>query len=210
MTDKSETPQQEIRLDLPEHLREENELKLREIAKRLVGCERCPLSCERTNIVMGQGNPCADIVFVGEAPGAEEDKTGLAFVGRSGQLLTKMIEAMGLTRAQVFIANVAKCRPPGNRPPTPEEMTTCSPFLMEQLRIIKPKVIVALGKTATVGLGIIKSTDALGQARGKIHSWDGVPVIVTFHPSYLLRDPSSKAKAWSDLQMAFPLISKKA
>lgn len=200
----------EVRLDLPEHLREENELQLRQIAKELAGCTRCPLSCGRNTIVMGQGNPCADIVFVGEAPGAEEDKTGLAFVGRSGQLLTKMIEAMGLTRDQVFIANVAKCRPPENRPPTQEEMKTCSPFLLAQLKVIKPKMIVALGKTATVGLGILKPTDSLSPARGKIHSWDGIPVIVTYHPSYLLRSPDEKKKAWADLQMALPYISKKA
>lgn len=199
----------EVRLELPEHLREENDLKLRQIAKELAGCTRCPLSCGRTNIVMGQGNPCADIVFVGEAPGAEEDKTGLAFVGRSGKLLTKMIEAMGLSREQVFIANVAKCRPPENRPPTQEEMKTCSPFLLAQLKVIKPKMIIALGKTATVGLGILKQTDSLSPARGKIHSWDGIPVIVTYHPSYLLRSPDEKKKAWTDLQMAMPYISKK-
>jgi uracil-DNA glycosylase family 4 len=200
-------PTQEIRLDLIEHLREENALKLKNIAQTLAGCTRCPLSCGRTNIVMGQGDPCAKIVFVGEAPGAEEDKTGLAFVGRSGQLLTKMIEAMGLTRNQTFIANVAKCRPPNNRPPTQEEMATCSPFLLEQLKIINPKIIVALGKTATVGLGLLKHSDSLGPMRGKIHKWNEISVIVTYHPAYLLRDPASKAKAWADLQLALPFLT---
>lgn len=200
-------PTQEVRLELPEHLHEENTRKLSAIAQRLSGCTRCPLSCERNNIVMGQGNPLAEIVFVGEAPGAEEDKTGLAFVGRSGQLLTKMIEAMGLTRDKVFIANVAKCRPPNNRPPTSEEMATCSPFLLEQLRIINPKIIVALGKTAAVGLALLKQSDPLTPMRGKIHSWNEIPVIVTYHPSYLLRSPNEKSKAWADLQMAFPYLS---
>lgn len=202
-------PTQEVRLDLPEHLREENTRKLREIAQKLAGCTRCPLSCERNNIVMGQGDACAEIVFVGEAPGAEEDKSGLAFVGRSGQLLTKMIEAMGLTRDRVFIANVAKCRPPNNRPPTSEEMATCSPFLLEQLRIINPKIIVALGKTAAVGLKLLKQTDSLSPLRGKTHQWNGIPVVVTYHPSYLLRSPNEKSKAWADLQMALPYLTKK-
>lgn len=197
----------EVRLDLIEHLREENSVKLNQITQSLAGCTRCPLSCGRTNIVMGQGDPCAEIAFVGEAPGAEEDKTGLAFVGRSGQLLTRMIEAMGLNRDQTFIANVAKCRPPNNRPPIPEEMATCSPFLLEQLRIVNPKIIVTLGKTATVGLGLLKQSDPLSPMRGKIHQWNGIPVIVTYHPSYLLRDPSSKAKTWSDLQLAFPYLT---
>jgi len=189
---------------------EAKRLALKGIADRLAGCTLCPLHCGRKNIVMGQGNPTAELVFVGEAPGADEDESGLAFVGRSGQLLTKMIEALGFTREEVFIANIAKCRPPNNRPPTAEEMATCSPFLIQQLNIIKPKVIVALGKTAGVGLGLLAANDALGPKRGKIHTWNETPVVLTYHPSYLLRDPNQKPKAWSDLQLALPYTSKKA
>lgn len=187
---------------------EAKKLALKGIADRLAGCTRCPLNSGRKNIVMGQGNPDAELVFVGEAPGADEDESGLAFVGRSGQLLTKMIEALGFTRDEVWIGNIAKCRPPNNRPPTSEEMATCSPFLLQQLNIIKPKVIVALGKTAGVGLGLLKAEDALGPKRGKVHSWSEIPVVLTYHPSYLLRSPQEKTKAWADLQLALPYTSK--
>jgi DNA polymerase len=158
---------------------------------------------------MGQGNVDAEVVFVGEAPGEEEDKSGLAFVGRSGQLLTKMIEALKLSRDLVWIGNINKCRPPGNRTPTPEEMATCSPFLVEQLKVIKPKVICALGKTAAVGLGLIRPTDSLGKARGKTHHWNEIPTILTYHPSYLLRSPGEKKKAWEDLQLLVPYVTRR-
>lgn len=180
------------------------------IAAKLSGCTRCPLACKRTNIVMGQGNLDAEVVFVGEAPGEEEDKTGLAFVGRSGQLLTKMIEALGLSRDIVWIGNINKCRPPENRTPTPEEMAMCSPFLAEQLNVIKPKVICALGKTAAVGLGALQPTDSLGKARGKLYQWNSIPVVLTYHPSYLLRSPGEKVKAWEDLQLLLPYVTRKA
>ncbi len=178
--------------------------RLAAVQKRLEGCTRCALSGGRTNIVFGQGDPDAELVFVGEGPGETEDQTGLAFVGRAGELLTKMIVAMGLTRETVYICNVVKCRPPGNRQPAPEEMATCLPFLEEQLSIIQPKVICALGKTATMGLGLLKPMQSLGSVRGRFQDWRGTPVMVTYHPSNLLRTPGDKRKAWEDLQKIFP------
>jgi len=189
--------------------RKENAEKLAALAKRLEGCTRCQLSKGRTNIVMGQGDPAAELVFVGEGPGETEDQTGLAFVGRAGELLTKMIQAMGLTRDEVFIANVVKCRPPGNRPPAPDEMATCLPFLAEQLEIIKPRVICALGKTASVGLGLLPPDAALGSIRGRFKEHRGTPVMVTYHPSYLLRTPGDKKKAWEDLQKMFSYLTRR-
>jgi DNA polymerase len=149
------------------------------------------------------------VVFVGEGPGYHEDQEGLAFVGRAGELLTKMISAMGLTREEVFIANVVKCRPPENRQPAPDEMGTCLPFLQEQLEIIRPKVICALGKTAAVGLGLIGPDEALGRSRGRFVDWRGTPAMITYHPAYLLRTPADKRKAWEDLQQLFPLLSRR-
>jgi DNA polymerase len=184
--------------------------KLKAIAERLQGCTKCALAGGRTNVVPGQGDPMAELVFVGEGPGETEDRTGLAFVGKAGELLTKMIAAMGLTRDQVFICNVVKCRPPGNRPPAPDEMATCLPYLEEQLAIIQPRVICALGKTAAIGLGLIRPTDALARARGRFHKWHQTPVMVTFHPSYLLRTPGDKRKAWEDLQKIFPHLTRRA
>ena len=184
--------------------------RLAELQKRLEGCTRCQLSAGRTNIVFGQGNPEAELVFVGEGPGETEDQTGLAFVGRAGELLTKMIVAMGLTRDDVYIANVVKCRPPGNRQPAPEEMATCLPFLEEQLSIIQPRVICALGKTATMGLGLLRPDQALGSVRGRFQDWRGTPVMVTYHPSYLLRTPGDKRKAWEDLQKIFPYLMRRS
>lgn len=190
--------------------REANAAGLAEVKKRLEGCTRCALSQGRTNIVFGQGDPAAELVFVGEGPGETEDQTGLAFVGKAGELLTKMIVAMGVTRDEVYIANVVKCRPPGNRPPAPDEMATCLPFLEEQLSIIKPRVICALGKTATIGLGLLQPTAALGSIRGTFQRWHDIPVMVTYHPSYLLRTPGDKGKAWSDLQKIFPYLTRRA
>lgn len=189
--------------------RRENAPRLEELARSMQGCTLCRLSEGRTHLVFGQGDAAAELVFVGEGPGQTEDETGLAFVGRAGELLTKMIEAMGLTRAEVFIANLVKCRPPGNRPPAPDEMATCLPFLEKQLDVIRPKAICALGKTAAVGLGLIKPSDALGRVRGRFLEWRGIPVMVTFHPAYLLRTPGDKKKAWEDLQKLFPYLTRR-
>lgn len=171
------------------------------------GCTRCALHRTRTQTVFGQGNPDARLVFCGEAPGAEEDRQGLAFVGRAGQLLTRMIQAMGLTRDDVFICNVLKCRPPGNRTPAADEIATCAPYLFEQIRIIQPEVIIALGAPAAQTL--LATKEPIGRLRGKFHDFypsgspmigDPIPLMPTFHPAYLLRNPADKRKAWEDLQ----------
>lgn len=161
-------------------------------------CKLCKLCETRKNIVFGAGNPNADLVFVGEAPGADEDEQGLPFVGRSGQLLTKMIEAMGLSRDQVYICNVIKCRPPDNRNPEPDEINSCEPFLKKQLALIKPKVIVALGRYACQSL--LKVEGSLSAIRGQWKQYEGIDLMPTFHPAYLLRSPSKKKEAWEDLQ----------
>ncbi|MBU0719135.1 MAG: uracil-DNA glycosylase [Planctomycetes bacterium] len=172
------------------------------------GCKRCSLCDERTQTVFGQGSPTARLVFVGEAPGAEEDRTGQAFVGRAGQLLTRMIAAMGLSREEVYICNVLKCRPPGNRNPAADEILACSPYLREQLAIIHPEVLVALGAPAAKTL--LNTAQAIGKLRGRFQDYDltdgagqavVVPVLPTYHPAYLLRNPAEKRKAWDDLQM---------
>ena len=166
----------------------------------LIGdCTRCPLAyAGRRTIVFGDGDPSARLMFVGEGPGADEDASGIPFVGKAGQLLNNMIAAMGLKREQVYIANIVKCRPPANRTPEPVEANTCSPFLLEQIDTIRPEVIVALGGTAaTYMLGIKQS---LASLRGIWHTCRGVKVAVTYHPAYLLRDPTQKGEAWKDLQ----------
>jgi uracil-DNA glycosylase len=162
-------------------------------------CTRCRLHQGRTNLVFGVGNINADIMFVGEGPGADEDAQGEPFVGRAGQLLNNMIQAMGLKREDVYIANVVKCRPPGNRTPERDECDTCGPFLMRQIEIIKPKIIVALGATAAKYL--LGVNDSMTNLRGKIYDFKDTKLAVTYHPAFLLRDPRQKAEAWKDLQM---------
>ena len=168
------------------------------IASEIAACTRCSLHATRTQTVPGQGAAQPEIMFIGEAPGADEDAQGLAFVGKAGQLLTKMIEAMGYARDEVFIGNILKCRPPGNRAPLPEEMDTCLPFLKQQIGMLKPKVIVALGATATRGL--LNVSTGISKLRGQWHTFEGTPLMPTFHPAYLLRDPSKKREVWVDLQ----------
>jgi DNA polymerase len=162
-------------------------------------CTRCRLHKGRTNLVFGVGNFDADIMFIGEGPGADEDAQGEPFVGRAGQLLNNMIAAMGLQREDVYIANVVKCRPPGNRTPERDECDTCGPFLMRQVETIKPKMIVALGATAAKYL--IGINDSMNNLRGRIYDFKGSKLVVTYHPAYLLRDPRQKAEAWKDLQL---------
>lgn len=162
-------------------------------------CTRCKLhTLGRRQIVFGVGNPNADLMFVGEAPGEDEDKQGEPFVGRAGQLLTKIIESIGLTREQVYIANVIKCRPPGNRNPEPDEVESCEPFLFRQIDAIKPKVIVALGKFAAQSL--LRTTEPITRLRGRAFTYRGATLIPTFHPAYLLRNPSSKRDVWEDMK----------
>lgn len=181
------------------------------------GCTRCRLHEHRTQTVFGVGAPRAELVFVGEGPGADEDAQGLPFVGRAGQLLTRMIAAMTFTREQVYICNVVKCRPPGNRTPMDDEMETCSPFLFRQLAVLRPKVIVALGRPATQTL--LVTTVAISRLRGRFHDFPppalahlGLPaarLMPTYHPAYLLRNPAAKAEAWADLQEVMRALGRK-
>ena len=173
---------------------------LTEVAAAIAGCTRCPLYATARNSVPGTGNPDADFMIVGEAPGANEDEQGVPFVGQAGQLLTKIIEAIQLTRDDVFIVNVLKHRPPGNRNPLPEEVTACSPYLVRQIELVKPKVILALGTFAAQTLLETKTT--IGKLRGQIHRYYGVPLVVTYHPAALLRNPAWKRPTWEDVQLA--------
>ena len=192
---------------------------LEQVREDLGDCQRCKLAKGRKHIVFGQGNPHADLVFIGEGPGADEDEQGLPFVGRAGQLLNNMIAAMGLKREQVYIANIVKCRPPGNRTPERDECDTCSPFLMRQIRVIRPKVIVALGATAAKNL--LAVNDSMASLRGRFYDFsppratDGdkpfhCKLAVTYHPAFLLRDPRQKGEAWKDLQMVMKELGLKA
>ncbi len=184
-------------------------------------CTRCPLHQQgRKQIVFGVGNPKAELMFVGEGPGADEDEKGEPFVGRGGQLLNNMIKAMGIEREHVYIANIVKCRPPGNRQPERDECATCSPFLMRQIAAVKPKVIVALGATAAKTLLAMNSS--MLQLRGRFYEfrpsgmphsdsgWNGCKLAVTYHPAFLLRDPRQKGEAWKDLQMVMKELGMKA
>lgn len=171
-------------------------------------CTRCRLHKGRNKIVFGQGNPRAELVFVGEGPGHDEDVQGLAFVGRAGKLLTQMIEAMGLQRDDVYICNVVKCRPPENRKPEDDEMATCSPFLFRQLEVIKPKAIVCLGATAAQAL--LKTKDSISRYRGIWFDFRGAKLLATYHPAYLLRNPNAKGEVWKDLQKVMALLGLKA
>jgi uracil-DNA glycosylase family 4 len=173
---------------------------LDEIAAKVHKCTRCPLYATATNGVPGEGDSKAELVCVGEAPGAKEDETGRPFVGQAGQLLTKILSAIDLTREQVFICNVLKHRPPGNRNPLPEEVEACSPYLIRQLELIKPKVIVAFGTFAAQTL--LQTKTPLGQLRGLVHRYHGIPLIVTYHPAALLRNPAWKRPTWEDVKLA--------
>ncbi len=169
------------------------------LAEYLVDCTRCPLSERRKNVVFGEGPSSARLLFVGEGPGAEEDRSGRPFVGQAGRLLDGMISALGLERRQVFIANVVKCRPPRNRDPEPGEMATCSPFLERQIDLIRPEVIVALGRIAARYL--TGSDGTMGSLRGRWSQFRGIALMPTYHPAYLLRSPLEKRKVWEDLKM---------
>jgi len=206
----------EIAVSKPEQAVSDPVSALKIIREDLGDCTRCPLHRQgRKQIVFGVGNPTAELMFVGEGPGADEDEQGEPFVGRAGQLLNNMIKAMGIAREQVYIANIVKCRPPGNRTPEREECETCSPFLMRQIAVVKPKVVVALGATAAKTL--LSMNSSMGQLRGRFYdfkpagfrndaqsnnpNWTGCKLAVTYHPAFLLRDPRQKGEAWKDLQM---------
>lgn len=168
-------------------------------------CSRCKLhALGRTQVVFGVGNPDAQLMFVGEAPGGDEDVQGVPFVGRAGQLLTKIIEAIGLTRDEVYIANVIKCRPPQNRNPEPDEVAQCEPFLFRQIDVVQPRVIVALGKFAAQAL--LRTLDPISRLRGRVFEYRGAKLIPTFHPAYLLRNPGSKREVWEDMKLVKRLL----
>ena len=172
---------------------------LKKVEKEVNKCAKCPLFSSKTNYVFGEGNPDAELVFVGEAPGADEDRMGRPFVGRAGQLLTKIIKAMNLERKDVYICNILKCRPPGNRTPLPTEIFECRPYLYEQLDIIKPKVICALGSVAAQVL--LETKDGITKLRGKFYDYRGSKLLPTYHPAYLLRNPNKKKETWEDMQI---------
>ena len=179
-----------------------------ELRARVAACTRCSLSATRTQTVFGVGNPHADWLIVGEAPGAEEDRRGEPFVGRAGQLLNSMLHAIGLAREQVYIANVLKCRPPGNRDPNPTEAAECLPYLEQQIALLKPKIMLAVGRIAAQNL--LRTDKTLGALRQQVHRFglSQVPLVVTYHPAYLLRTPTEKRKAWEDLKFARDVISR--
>jgi DNA polymerase len=176
-----------------------------DLRSEVLSCQKCRLHKTRTNVVFGVGSTSADLMFVGEGPGAEEDKQGIPFVGRAGKLLTKMIEAMNITRDDVFIANIVKCRPPENRNPFEDESECCKPYLFRQIEFIKPKVIVCLGSVAAQNL--LKTNVGITKLRGEFVELNGVKVMPTFHPAYLLRNPKMKRPCWEDLQTVMDELS---
>lgn len=177
----------------------EPSLTLAKVRETMGECMRCKLHKGRQHIVFGVGNPQAWLVFVGEAPGADEDEQGEPFVGRAGQLLTRIIEAMKLTREQVYICNIVKCRPPANRNPEPDEIAACEPFLLAQLQVIQPKLICVLGTVAAQTL--LRTKEPISKLRGRFHDYHGIPVLPTFHPAYLLRNPHEKKTVWEDMKL---------
>jgi uracil-DNA glycosylase len=181
---------------------------LQAIREDIGDCTRCALHKGRNRIVFADGSPNARLMFVGEGPGADEDAQGLPFVGRAGQLLNNMIAAMGLKREECYIANIVKCRPPGNRTPEPDEANTCSPFLFRQIDVVRPQVLVALGATAATYL--LGARQPLAGLRGRVHAYRGMSLIVTYHPAFLLRDPRQKKEAWADLQIAMKELGLRA
>jgi len=172
--------------------------RLAALRKRVEGCRRCGLAEGRTHLVFGDGDPDAGLMFVGEAPGFHEDQQGIPFVGAAGKLLTRIIEAIGLTRDRVYIANICKCRPPRNRTPLPDEVAACFPYLEKQIEIIAPKIVVALGNLAAQT--ILHTADGITRLRGRFHDWHGIQVMPTFHPSYLLHNPGQKRLVWDDMR----------
>jgi len=173
-------------------------MTMEDIRKRIAGCQRCRLYTGRTNIVLGAGKEDADLLFVGEAPGRDEDIQGRPFVGKAGELLTRIIEAINLKREDVYITNIIKCRPPQNRNPEPDEIYACEPFLVEQIQVIKPKIICALGTFAARAL--LRTDKKISELRGRFYSYHNIKLMPTYHPAYLLRNPAEKRDVWKDIQ----------
>lgn len=182
----------------------DKQAQLEPVRQQALVCQLCKLCNGRKHAVFGDGSLNAPIVFVGEGPGRDEDLQGLPFVGAAGQLLNRIIQAMKLTRQQVYITNVVKCRPPDNRPPEPDEVAACRPHLEQQLAVIQPKVICALGKTAAAAL--LETGAPMGALRGRVFERNGIPLVVTYHPAYLLRNPSAKKEVWEDMQRVMTLL----
>jgi uracil-DNA glycosylase len=178
---------------------------LDDIARATAGCTACPLHATARNAVPGEGNPDADFMIVGEAPGASEDESGRPFIGAAGQLLTRIIEAVGLTRQDIFICNVLKHRPPANRNPMPDEVRACSPYLVRQIDLVRPKVILALGTFAAQTL--LDTRLPVGKLRGHVHRYHGIPLVVTYHPAALLRNPAWRRPTWDDVQLAHRVLT---
>jgi uracil-DNA glycosylase family 4 len=172
---------------------------LEDLSTQICDCQKCSLGSTRTNFVFGVGDPHSPVMFIGEAPGADEDAQGEPFVGRAGQLLNKIIEAVGLKREETYICNILKCRPPNNRDPQPTEMETCSPYLLKQIELIKPKFIICLGRISAQWL--LETNDSLTSMRGKFYDFRGAKLLVTYHPAALLRNPNWKRPAWEDMKM---------
>lgn len=179
--------------------------ELRKIESEASTCILCRLAKTRRNVVFGVGDPCARLMFIGEAPGADEDEQGEPFVGRAGKLLTKMLKSVGLERSQVYIANILKCRPPGNRDPELDEVEACYPYLEQQVELIQPQIVIALGKVAAIRLLDLSATVSLKSLRSRIFNFKSRPLIVTYHPAALLRSPGLKVQAWEDLQFLMKL-----
>lgn len=178
---------------------------LEQIASEAAGCTLCKLSEGRTNVVFGVGPPSARLMFIGEGPGRDEDLQGEPFVGRAGQMLNRIIAAMGLRREDVYIANAVKCRPPRNRNPESDELEACGPFLRRQVEAVRPEIIVLLGRVAAQF--ILQTGAPLGRLRGEVHEWLGIPVVCTYHPAYLLRNPADKGKTWQDMQVVMERLA---
>ncbi|HDJ28037.1 MAG TPA: uracil-DNA glycosylase [Proteobacteria bacterium] len=179
---------------------------LNKIREELGDCQRCPLAKTRTNLVFGAGDPDAQLMFVGEAPGRDEDREGIPFVGRAGQLLTKIIQAINMTRDQVYIANILKCRPPNNRNPEAEEIEKCYPFLQQQIKVIQPRIICALGAFAAQTL--LQTKTPIGRLRGRGHPFNKHSLVIpTYHPAFLLRNPNKKRDVWEDMQLVIKLLA---
>jgi uracil-DNA glycosylase family 4 len=204
------------RFDLNCYFRHQSSLNpknilLNELREEIGDCKRCKLSLQRTNIVFGEGDPDTPLMFIGEAPGEEEDKQGRPFVGDAGQLLTRLIEKMGFKRESLYITNVVKCRPPMNREPEEDEIKTCIPFLHRQIEVIKPSVIMTLGGVATRSLLFFnqqKKKEGISLWRGKVYYYQKIPVVPTFHPAYLLRNPKDKKLTWQDAQLVLKLLNR--
>lgn len=201
--------EEQMQLGFTEHhepKKQTDGIDLKQLREEAADCTRCELHQNRNTVVFGTGDENAELMFVGEAPGADEDRQGEPFVGRAGQLLTKIIEAVGYARGQVYIANVIKCRPPGNRNPKPVEVETCEPFLLKQIELIQPKIICALGSFAAQTL--LRTDQKISSLRGKFHDCRGVKVMPTYHPAFLLRNPNAKRDVWEDMKLVISELKK--